>query len=170
MEFTEAESNMNDLVSEYQQYQVGGGGGQLGEAHAAGGGVERGGGHASAAEGLVGFSAPPSAATTTRSDDLLSWEVCCRMPAPKNRRTTTMMTTKRDLDLRRHIYDSGSWVRRQCSSLVSVLFPLVGSSWGEIMGDTVTYAPDSKMGMDGPASWPKGAAAKVAPAPAPAPA
>ena len=24
MEFTEAESNMNDLVSEYQQYQVGG--------------------------------------------------------------------------------------------------------------------------------------------------
>ena len=23
MEFTEAESNMNDLVSEYQQYQVG---------------------------------------------------------------------------------------------------------------------------------------------------
>ena len=30
MEFTEAESNMNDLVSEYQQYQVGGQGGGVG--------------------------------------------------------------------------------------------------------------------------------------------
>ena len=32
MEFTEAESNMNDLVSEYQQYQVGGGEGVGAEA------------------------------------------------------------------------------------------------------------------------------------------